>query len=199
MILRALQRVLAGPERHLRGADVSLCGGNRGARGALGRLQTLLSSVERRLCRADLCLGERGLLGSGARGDLCQVGLLLVERGLRLVNGGLKIGRIESRERLAGGHPLPDADVYFAQLARAVEAQRHADRVGDRASCGHAELQPALTDRGGVEGDRLLIAAERIARYGHVRPAQADYHRQADQQQAVRDPCGTPGACVWGG
>ena len=77
LVLRVLQRFLAGGQRRLCEVDVGLGGGDRGGGARLGGVQVLLGAVERGLGRVDLGLGDRGLLGRGARGDLGQVGLLL--------------------------------------------------------------------------------------------------------------------------
>ena len=144
--LRVAQRHLRGVPGHLGADDIGLRRRHGRVGAVLARGQALLGRVEAGLRRAHLGLRERNLLGRCARLQLRQRGLLLGQAGLRLVDGGLQVGRVLAGDDLAGGDLLANADVDLAELATALEAERHARRVGDRAGRRHGHAQRALAD-----------------------------------------------------
>ena len=116
-----------------------------------------------------------------APAHLGQVGLLLVQIGLRLVDGGLQISGVELGQDLTRDNLLTEADGQLVQLAAALEAQRYGGGIGDGPGGADGHLQGALFHRGGRIRGRLLVPREGIARDRDVGPARGHDGRQAEQ------------------
>ena len=101
------QRVLRGSEIGLRRTDVCLSARDAGVGGRLCRLQRLLSVVKCGLRGVDLRLRGRNSFGGRPRLELGEIGLLLGERRLGLIDRRLRVGRVFLCERLPRGNGLP--------------------------------------------------------------------------------------------
>ena len=181
LILSALHAFLAEVQGRLRGGDIHLGRGERACGARLSGLQVLLCAIERGLGRIDLSLREGGLLRRGAGRDFGQVGLLLAQIGLRLVDRGLEVGGIKLGQHLTRDHLLTKAHRQLAQLAAVLEAQRYGGGIRDGPRGADCHLERALFHRGGWIRGHLLVAGEWIPGNRDIGPAHRHDGCQAEQ------------------